>query len=252
MTLYGFYTDESGNNGFGDLVNQPVLCFAGILIPLEHQIHLNHEVQKRLDNLKQDIKLKVHGIPFEHFDDIDFFKHFEIHGKSFIDGEDFYYNLTDEERFHILEDFLQLLQDHNILIAASITNKQKYLTNTADENHNKMHMKGYLELIRILNAQLTTKNEYAFIICDDGKPSEIRNFYSALQNPHNKRVYPDLQIKVSHDKNSTLIQLADLVNFITSVYYRNHYHYPPRKRHQAKILQLYQTYIQHKIKIHEY
>lgn len=252
LTLYGFYTDESGNNGFGDMHNQPVLCYAGILVPLEQQIHLNHEVQKILDNLKQDIKLKIHGIPEEHFDEIDFFKYFEIHGKAFIDGENFYYNLSDEERFRIIGDCLKLLQNQNIIITASITNKKTYLANTNDQNHNKMHIQGYTELIHILNSQLAHHKEYAFIICDDGKPSEIRNFYQALKNPHNKRVYPDLQIKVSHDKNCTLIQLADLVNFITSVYFRSYYHYPPRKRHQAEILQLYKQFIQHKIKIYEY
>lgn len=252
MTLYGFYTDESGNNGFGDMKNQPVLCYAGILVPLDHQIYLHNEVQKILDNLEKDIKLKVHGIPEKQFNTIDFFKNFEMHGKAFIDGEDFYYNLADADRFKVVEDLLKLVQDPKIKIVASLTNKQLYQTNTGESNHNKMHINAYTELIRLINSELTPDNDFAFTICDDGKPSEISNFYNALKNPMNKHVYPDLQIKVSHDKNCNLIQLADLINFTTSVYFRDSYGFAPRKRHQPIIMQFYTQFLQKKLKYYEY
>jgi hypothetical protein len=126
MTLYGFYTDVSGNNGFGDIRNQPVLCYAGILVPIHHQIHLHNEVQKIKDNLEKDIKAKIHGIPVDQFPYIDFFKKFEIHGKAFIDGEDFYYNLSDAERFRVVDELLNLVQVPDVKIVASLTNKQLY------------------------------------------------------------------------------------------------------------------------------
>ncbi|MEG0260983.1 MAG: hypothetical protein RR651_14030, partial [Lysinibacillus sp.] len=121
MALYGFYTDESGNNGFNDLRNQPILCYAGILVPLHKQIHLHNEVQKISDNLKKDIKLKVRGIPSKQINDLPFFKNFEIHGKAFVDGEDFYYSLENDDRFQVVEKLLTLLQESEIKIIASIT-----------------------------------------------------------------------------------------------------------------------------------
>ncbi|MGD6858205.1 DUF3800 domain-containing protein [Bacillus infantis] len=252
MALYGFYTDESGNNGFNDLRNQPVLCYAGILVPLEKQIYLHNEVQKISDNLKKDIKLQVHGIPEKQIKNIPFFKNFEIHGKAFIDGEDFYYNLGDSDRFKVVDDLLNLVQDPEIKIIASLTDKKTYQSNTGNSDHNKMHINGYKELVNLINTELKPNDDFAFVICDDGKPAEISNFYNALKNPSNKRVYPDLQIKESHDSNCNLIQLADLINFITSVYFRQSYGHQARKRHQAKIVQFYTQFLQSKIKYFEY
>lgn len=252
MSIYGFYTDESGNNGFNDLKNQPVLCYAGILVPIEKQIYLNNEVQKISDNLKRDIILKVQGIPDKEFNNINFFKNFEIHGKAFIDGEDFYYNLSDTERFKVVHKLLRLVQDSKIKIVASITNKLSYQKSTGISDHNKMHLNGYTELIKLINSKLSPNDDYAFIICDDGKPSEIKNFYNALKNPMNKRVYPDLQIKVSHDKNCNLILLADLINFIITVYFRHSYGYPPRKRHQSEIIKFYSQFLHSKLNFYEY
>lgn len=247
MGLYGFYTDESGNNGFNDLRNQPILCYAGILVPLHKQIHLHNEVQKISDNLKRDIKLKIQGIPSKNIKDLPFFKNFEIHGKAFIDGEDFYYSLENNDRFKVVEDLLTLLQDSEIKIVASITDKQTYQSTTGINDHNKMHVDGYSELVTLINTELSQNDDFSFVICDDGKPSEISNFYNALKNPSNKRVYPDLQIKESHDPNCNLIQLADLVNFITSVYFRQKYGHPPRKRHQSEIIEFYTQFLQSKI-----
>lgn len=252
LTLYGFYTDESGNNGFNDLRNQPILCYAGFLVPLNKQIYLHNEVQKISDNLKKDIKLKIHGIPSKTINDLQFFKNFEIHGKPFIDGEDFYYNLEYSERFKVVEDLLTLLQDSEIKIVASITDKHVYQTNTGISDHNKMHLDAYTELVNLINIELRQNEDFAFVICDDGKPSEISNFYNALKNPSNTRVYPDLQIKESHDPNCNLIQLADLVNFITSVYFRQRNGHAPRKRHQQKIIQFFTQFLQSKLIFSEY
>lgn len=252
MALYGFYTDESGNNGFNDLKNQPILCYAGILVPLHKQIYLHNEVQKISDNLKKDIKLKIQGIPPKQINDLPFFKNFEIHGKAFIDGEDFYYNLENNDRFKVVEELLTLLQDSEIKIVASITDKQAYQTNTGISDHNKMHVDSYTELVKTINAELISNDDFAFVICDDGKPSEISNFYNALKNPTNMRVYPDLQIKESHDSNCNLIQLADLVNFITSVYFRQVNGHHARKRHQPEIIQFYTKFLQNKLIYHEY
>jgi hypothetical protein len=253
MTLYGFYTDESGNNGFGDIVNQPVLCYGGLLVPIDLQISLNSEVSKILDNLQKDIKLRVRGIPEQSFKQIDFFKNFELHGKAFIDGEDFYYNLSDSERFKVVEDILSLIQDHRIILVASVINKYLYQHNTGETNHHKMHIKGYTELVNLINKQIYSKNGHAFVIADDGKPSEISNFLDALQNTTiNTRVYPDLQLKLSHDTRCKLIQVADLISFITSVFFRDKYNFPPRKRHQARIVQFYNDYLSGKLKFWEY
>lgn len=252
MTLYGFYTDESGNNGFGDMRNQPVLCYAGILVPIHYQLFLHNEVQKIKDNLETDIKAKVYGIPADQFATIDFFKKFEIHGKAFIDGENFYYNLLDSERFKVVDDLLALVSAADVKIVAAITNKQLYQTNTKDSNHNRMHIHTYTELVKSISTELDHSDSYAFVICDDGKPSEINNFCDALRNPANKRVYPDLQIKLSHDKNCNLIQLADVINFITSVHFREEYGFPPRKRHQSQILDFYSRHLNQKIIKWEY
>ena len=252
VTLYGFYTDESGNNGFGDMRNQPVLCYAGILVPIHYQVFLHNEVQKLKDNLEKDIKSKIHGIPFDQFSNIDFFKKFEIHGKAFIDGEDFYYNLTDSERFKVVDDLLSLVQVADVKIVAALVNKHLYLVNKGETNHNRMHIHAYTELVKCISTELTPSDSYAFVICDDGKPSEINNFCDALRNPANRRVYPDLQVKLSHDKNCNLIQLADMINFITSVYFRDVYGFPPRKRHQTKIIDFYARHLDHKIMKWEY
>jgi hypothetical protein len=252
VTLYGFYTDESGNNGFGDMRNQPVLCYAGILVPIHYQVFLHNEVQKLKDNLEKDIKTKIHGIPVEQFSNIDFFKKFEIHGKAFIDGEDFYYNLPDLERFKVVDNLLSLVQTSDVKIVAALVNKQLFQTNTGETNHNRMHIHAYTELIKCISVEMQSSDSYAFVICDDGKPSEINNFCDALRNPANSRVYPDLQVKLSHDKNCNLIQLADVINFITSVHFRNVYGFPPRKRHQAKILDFYSKHLDQKIINWEY
>ncbi|WP_145410865.1 DUF3800 domain-containing protein [Paenibacillus xylanexedens] len=252
MTLYGFYTDESGNNGFGDMRNQPVLCYAGVLVPINYQVYLHNEIQKIKDNLEKDIKAKIHGIPIDQFSNIEFFKKFEIHGKAFIDGEDFYYNLSDSERFKAVEDLLSLASDTELKIVAALTNKQLYQNKTRDTNHNKMHILTYTELVRCISSEIAASDSYAFIICDDGKPSEINNFCDALRNPANNRVYPDLQIKLSHDKNCNLIQLADMINFITSVYFRNAYGFQARKRHNTQIIDFYERYLSSKIIKWEY
>ncbi|MGE7674341.1 hypothetical protein ACQKMV_12270 [Lysinibacillus sp. NPDC094403] len=123
---------------------------------------------------------------------------------------------------------------------------------TGISDHNKMHVDGYAELVNLINTELSQNDDFAFVICDDGKPSEISNFYNALKNPSNLRVYPDLQIKESHDPNCNLIQLADLVNFISSVYFRQKYGHAPRKRHQSKIIQFYTQFLQSKIIFSEY
>ncbi len=252
MTLYGFYTDESGNNGFGDMRNQPVLCYAGILVPIHYQVFLHNEVQKLKDNLEKDIKSKIHGIPTEQFSNIDFFKKFEIHGKAFIDGEDFYYNLPDLERFKVVDDLLSLVQVTDVKIVAALVNKHLYQANTGVTNHNRMHIHAYTELVKCISTELKQSDSHAFVICDDGKPSEINNFCDALRNPTNNRVYPDLQVKLSHDKNCNLIQLADMINFITSVHFRNVYGFPPRKRHQTNIIDFYLRHLDHKIIKWEY
>lgn len=251
-TLYGFYTDESGNNGFGDVRNQPVLCYAGILVPIHLQVFLHNEVQKIKDNLEKDIKAKIYGIPIDQFSNIDFFKNFEIHGKAFIDGEDFYFNLPDADRFKVVEDLLSLVQSTDVKIVAAITNKQLYQSNTGETNHNRMHIRSYTELVKCISSELDNSDSYAFVICDDGKPSEINNFCDALRNPVNKRVYPDLQVKLSHDKYCNLIQLADMINFIASVHFRDAYSFPPRKRHHSKILDFYSRYLNHKLIKWEY
>ncbi|MFD2410043.1 DUF3800 domain-containing protein [Paenibacillus rhizoplanae] len=252
MTLYGFYTDESGNNGFGDMRNQPVLCYAGVLVPAHYQVYLHNEVQKIKDSLEKDIKSKIHGIPVEQFPSIDFFRKFEIHGKAFIDGEDFYYNLSDVERFAVVDNLLALLQVTDVKVVAAIVNKALYQTNTGETNHNRMHIHAYTELVKCISIELDASDSHAFVICDDGKPSEMNNFGDALRNPANRRVYPDLQVKLSHDKNCNLIQLADMVNFIASVYFRNVYGFQPRKRHQQKIMDFYSRHLDQKIIKWEY
>lgn len=252
MTLYGFYTDESGNNGFNDMRNQPVLCYAGILVPIHYQVFLHHEVQKIKDNLEKDIKATIHGIPAEQFPHIDFFKKFEIHGKAFIDGENFYYNLSDGQRFKVVENLLSLVKASEVKVVAALVNKQLYQTRTGETNHNRMHLHAYTELVRCLSNELSRADSYAFVICDDGKPSELNHFRDALRNPLNRRVYPDLQVKLSHDHNGNLIQLADMINFITSVHFRHRYGFPPRKRHQAAILDIYARHLDSKLIIWEY
>jgi hypothetical protein len=232
---------------FGDIRNQPVLCYAGILVPIHYQLFLHNEVQKIKDNLEKDIKTKIHGIPVDQFSNINFFKKFEIHGKAFIDGEDFYYNLSDLDRFKVVEDLLSLVQATDVKIVASLINKQLYQANTGETNHNRMHIHAYTELVKCISNELDSSDSFAFVICDDGKPSEINNFCDALRNPVNIRVYPDLQVKLSHDKNCNLIQLADMLNFITSVQFRDVYGFPPRKRHQPKILDLYSRHLDHKM-----
>jgi hypothetical protein len=252
MTLYGFYTDESGNNGFGDIKNQPVLCYAGILVPIHYQVYLHYEVEKIKDNLEKDIRRKVRGIPEDQFSSIDFFKNFEIHGKALIDGENFYYNLSDEERFDVVDRLLSLVRTPEVKVIAALTNKQLYLQKTGENNHHRMHIHAYTELVRCISDEMQLSDSYAFVICDDGKPSELSNFSNALRNPDNTRVYPDLQIKVSHDKNCNLIQLADVINFITSVYFRKVYGYPPRKRHQQRIIRFFTKHLKRKIITWEY
>lgn len=252
MTQYGYYTDESGNNGFGDMRNQPVLCYAGILVPHDKQVKLNLTVASEISKMKSLIKNSIAGIPQKEFEKINFFKDFELHGKAFIDGEDFYYNLNAEERFNIARTILNLVQDPDVLIIASVIDKKLYQTNTKQTDHHKMHILGYTELIRCINNELDKTNSSAFVIADDGKTSEINNFTQALHNPSNKRVYPDLQLKLSHDHACKLIQVADLITFITSVYYRDKFGHPARKRHHAEILRLFTDCVQNKIITWEY
>jgi hypothetical protein len=252
VTLYGFYTDESGNNGFNDMKNQPVLCYAGVLVPIHHQIHLHREVQKIKDNLEKDIKAAIHGIPAEQFPHIDFFKKFEIHGKAFIDGENFYYNLSDAQRFRVVDELLSLVKAAEVKVVAALVNKPLYQAKAKETNHNRMHLHAYTELVKCLSNEMSHSDSYAFIICDDGKPSELNHFRDALRNPANRRVYPDLQIKLSHDTNANLIQLADMINFITSVYFRAIYGFPPRKRHQETLFALYTRHLKSKIITWEY
>ena len=221
-------------------------------MPIHYQIYLHHEFQKIKNSLEIDIKSKIHGIPDDQFSKIRFFKDFEIHGKAFIDGEDFYYNLSDEERFDVVDRLLSLTRAEDIKIVAAVTDKQLYQANTGAKHHSKMHVHAYTELVNCISHELEKTNSYAFIICDDGKPSEINHFRSALKNPGNQRVYPDLQVKLSHDKDCNLIQLADLINFITSVHFRDLYGFPPRKRHHARIIDFYATHLQPKIITWEY
>lgn len=252
MTLYGFYTDESGNNGFSDILNQPVLTYAGVLVPLEKQVYLNNEIEKILNNLKIDIKAKISGIPKKELNKLNFFQKFEIHGKDFIDGENFYGNLSFDERVKVVEKILELVQHEDYIIVASVVNKDQYKKNKGNDNHNHMHISAYTDLVKLLNVILIRQESHAFIICDDGKESEINNLCDALRNPINKVIYPDPQIKLSHDKNCNLIQLADLINFITTIYFRSSYNFPPRKRHQKEIIKLYETYLKNKIEVVEY
>src|SRR5690606_16714548 len=136
--LQGIYSDESGNNGFGD-TNQPVLYYGGILVPMDKQANLDTNIEAIKNGVFTKIASKIQGIPKKDLLQISFFRDFEIHSRDFYEGDSFYSKLTFAERFSVLEDILKLVKSNNLMVCASVINKISYKNDTGDQKHRKMH-----------------------------------------------------------------------------------------------------------------
>lgn len=250
--LSGIYADESGNNGFGDISNQPILCYAGVLVPFDKQIHVNDELEKIKNGVLTKIINKIQGVPRKEIKTISFFKTFEIHSRDFFEGESFYSQLTFQERLQVMQDILDLVKNNSIDVAISVINKQSYKNDTGDKKHHKMHERGYNEFLKIINNTLNVRdNHYGFMVADECREDESTMFSTALNNQGVPAlIYPDLQIRSSHSCN--IVQLADLIAFLTANFYRNQYGFRPRKNHNQHALNLYSTYLSNHVKIWEY
>lgn len=248
--INGFYMDESGNTGLKD-VNQPVLCYGGILIPNNIQPIIHDDIEVTKCKTLQMIKSNTMGISEKLFDTIPFFNNFELHGKEFIDGDGFNSKISFEDRKSILESIFNLIDKYKLKVFLSVTNKDKYVENNENPDHYQMYENGFKNFVETINTYLKSQNEFAFIIADDGKKGEQDLFSKVLRNQQQENVvYRDLQVKTSHSSN--LIQMADLALFVASVFFRNQYGFKARKKYNKAIVDLYNNHIQQHVISWEY
>lgn len=248
--MNGFFMDESGNNGFDPA--QPVLIYGGVLVSEKSYKILNDGFQSISDDILRKIKSEIKGIPTKEIENIPFIKEFEIHSKEFIDGDNMYSQVNFETRYDALKKILTILQEEKIFFYCSVVNKELFKTNNNNpKKHFQMHEMAYRELIKLLNTSLEEDSEKGFLISDNGRKDELELFSKVLkQQSPNGRIYPDLQVKDSHDSN--FIQLADIAVFIITIFYRNHYQFPERKRYNTEIIALYEGFIHSNLKVWEY
>lgn len=248
--LQGIYSDESGNNGFGD-TNQPVLYYGGILVPMDKQANLDTNIEAIKNGVFTKIASKIQGIPKKDLLQISFFRDFEIHSRDFYEGDSFYSKLTFAERFSVLEDILKLVKSNNLMVCASVINKISYKNDTGDQKHRKMHEKGYAEFLNVANNTLDANGHYGFVVSDECRDDEAELFTSKLRNqPTGHRIYPHLVIEKSHCCN--LVQLADIIAFVITGYYWNQLGLRQRKNNNQQVIDLYNNYLHGNVNIWEY
>jgi hypothetical protein len=250
--LYGVYSDESGNNGFNDSENQPILYYGGILVPIDKQVYLDTEFEKIKIGVLTEIRQHILGIPPKDLFTIDFFRNFEIHTRDFFEGVSFYSKIPFDSRLKVLKRVLELVKSNELTICASVINKKVYKTNTGDTKHRIMHERGYGEFLNVLNGALRSNDkQYGFIISDECRSDESEMFALKLKNqPENSLVYPHLQIEKSHLCN--LVQLADAVAFVVTNYYWNHFGLRQRKNHNQEVIALCDNYLRDTVTVWEY
>lgn len=248
--ITGFYMDESGNTGFGDIPQQPVLCYGGILVPNALLTQLEQDFKTISYSIKLAIQAEIKGLSEDQLEEMPFFRTYEMHGKPFVDGDKLYSKISEASRLSYLEEMLKLLITHDIKVIASITKKELYKANTGEKHHINMHTLGLTNLIHTIEGELMTLKKPGVITCDNGRPAEIELLLRTIrQESKSGFIFTDLAVKDSH--NCQLVQLADIIVFLTTIYYRTQYGYV-RKHLNRELVELYTKYLAPRVKVWEY
>ncbi len=218
--IYGFYVDESGNTGFGDMANQPVVSYGGILVPNEHLVNIEQDFFAISCKIKLEIQNTIQGV--SHFDDMSFFKKFEIHSSHFFKGANLFGNLSLEQRLRLAEDMLNLLRQYKVKVFVAAINKSVYKNNQPSSAHIKMHGLCISEMVNLLENELLSTTSTAAVLTDNGRDDEYNLLSNELKNPKRTGVILAQAFKVE-SYNSPLVQLSDLVIYLTSNYFKNKY-----------------------------
>ena len=240
--INGFYLDESGNTGFGDIQQQPVVCYGGVLVPNNKLFQLEQDFKAISDTIKGLIKGQIRGLKARDIDELKFFREYELHSKKFFDGDDLFSKIPWSDRLVYAQKILTLLRTHDCRVLSSVINKSAYLAATQDKNHINMHQLCISQVVHVLDEELSNKNESGVIIPDQGREDEFELLVRTVrQQTQSGRIFCNLFPQESHKH--LLVQIADLVVFLTTVFYRTKYGHV-RKSHNALLSALYQSHIE--------
>ncbi|WP_180361799.1 DUF3800 domain-containing protein [Paenibacillus sp. BGI2013] len=240
--INGFYLDESGNNGFKDMKKQPVVCYGGILVPNANVIKLERDFEALSFKAALHIKGEIKGLTIKQVNTLPFFQKYEIHSKSFFDGDDLYSKIPMIDRFKLAEEMLELIDKHGGKVIASVINKNTYKQNTGDTGHTNMHQLGMSNLIQLIEKELIQRNETGIVIPDEGRDDERELLIQVIrQETTSDRIYYSSFLQNSH--HCQLVQLADIIVFLTTIFFRYEYGYAPRKANNKELINLYQKKI---------
>lgn len=84
--INGFYLDESGNTGFGDISQQPVVCYGGIMVPNNSVIELEREFEALSYKSALQIKGEIKGLNNKHINTMPFFEIMKSTVRLFLTG----------------------------------------------------------------------------------------------------------------------------------------------------------------------
>lgn len=221
---------------------QPVVCYGGILVPNTSVIGLERDFEALSFKAALQIKGEIKGLTGKQVNTLPFFQKYEIHSKSFFDGDDLYSKIPINDRFNLAEEMLELIDRHGGKVLASVINKNTYKQNTGDTGHTNMHQLGMSNLIQLIEKELIQRNETGIVIPDNGREEERELLIQVIrQETTSDRIYNSSFLQNSH--HCQLVQLADIVVFLTTVFFRFQYGYAPRKANNKELIELYQKRI---------
>jgi hypothetical protein len=97
-------------------------------------------------------------------------------------------------------------------------------------------------LIKLIENELNEKNETGIIIPDRGRAEERELLVQVIrQQTTTNRIFNSSFLQDSH--HCQLVQLADLVVFLTTIFYRSNYGHIARKANNQELIELYQNII---------
>lgn len=153
-----------------------------------------------------------------------------------------YSKIPVKDRFGIAEEMLVLLARYNCKVFATVIDKKSYQNNTGETHHTNMHQLAMGNLIKLIENELNEKNETGIIIPDRGRAEERELLVQVIrQQTTTNRIFNSSFLQDSH--HCQLVQLADLVVFLTTIFYRSNYGHIARKANNQELIELYQNII---------
>ncbi|WP_017187354.1 DUF3800 domain-containing protein [Alkalibacillus haloalkaliphilus] len=220
------YLDEAGNTGLNDS-QQKLLIYGGPYVDVPKW--------KAATNDLKGLKTKYLGIIASRFQSgfepgmnvtdflaelgqVEFLQNFHFHAKNIINRSGLWSKLTNEERFIVLEEILDVVIKSDIPFYFGVLDKESY-------SQNPDHPKGKMDEYRFLHEEFLTflesdinEHDQVVTVIDDGDDGEKSALKECLNNSTRSKFYGEL-ICGKHNE-FPLLQVADAGIWIFQAYNR--------------------------------